>query len=372
MRIDRDELIGDIYSAATDSAGWSRVFAKFRQAFAGHTAVYTRLHAAPETHQLLATDLDPGFVRLYNGGYNALNVWATSPLNQAGSIVISEQIIPRGELERTEFYGDWLRPQRLKHALTCPLVRQEHRSLNLGLVRDDRRGEYGTADSRLLASLLPHLRRAIEIATRTEALALTRSASLDTLAADGSCLLVVGRGGEIHFASPEAEALLCEARVLTSRGRRLAGVDRAENGKLAGAIEAATREAPVPTGGLLALDGRGRTGRHSLAVTPISGERVGLFCEGRLCLVLVARPRDVTIPAAAALAAVFDLTPAEARLARALCNGETLADYAAASGVSATTVKTHLRALFAKIGVNRQVDLVRAVLTNPVLGRASL
>lgn len=81
MHLDSDQLIGDIYAAATDPAGWTRVFAKFQQAFSGHTALYERRHTTPETHQLLATDLDPDFVALYNGRYNALNVWATSQLN---------------------------------------------------------------------------------------------------------------------------------------------------------------------------------------------------------------------------------------------------------------------------------------------------
>lgn len=369
MKLDTDQLIGDIYAAATDAAGWNIVFAKLQQAFCGNTALYERLHAAPQTHQLIATDLDPDFVRAYNQGYNALNVWATSPLNQVGNIIVSEQMIARNDLERTQFYGEWLRPQGLTHALTSPLLRQEHRSLNIGLVRDHRRGEYGTEEGRLFGRLLPHLRRSVEIASRVEASALARAASLETVAADGTCLLVVSETGEIRFASPEAEALLAERTVLTTRGLRLAGVARAEDANLARAIQAATRVEPAPVGSLLTLEGFSHAPRHSVAVAPIGEERAGLFHEGRLCLVLVAKPRDVAVPSAQTLAIMFGLTPAEARLARAICNGESLATYAAATGVGVTTVKSHLRALFGKMGVNRQADIVRIVLTNPILTR---
>lgn len=369
MNLDKNQLIRDIYAAATDPSGWTRVFASFQQAFSGHTALYERRHSNPATHQLLATDLDPDFVRLYNGRYNALNVWATSPLNQAGGMVISERIITRSELERTEFYGDWLRPQRLQHAVTCPLIRQENRSINLGLVREQRRGEYGREELRLLGDLVAHLRRSVEIATRVEAIGLAQNVSLDALNATGACLMVIDSDGDICFASTEAELLIAERTVLTTRGRKLAAVDPAEHKKLELNIQAATTDAPMACGGLLSLDRRGLAPRHSVAVTPIAGERVGLFREQRLCLVMVARPRMASAPSVHALGAMFDLTPAEARLAQAICNGEAIGGYAAAWGVSVTTVKTHLRALFGKMGVNRQTDLVRLVLTDPILSR---
>lgn len=59
------------------------------------------------------------------------------------------------------------------------------------------------------------------------------------------------------------------------------------------------------------------------------------------------------------------LTPAEARLARALCGEESLQDYARASGVARTTVKTQLRSIFAKTGTTRQSALVRLVAAVP-------
>jgi len=59
------------------------------------------------------------------------------------------------------------------------------------------------------------------------------------------------------------------------------------------------------------------------------------------------------------LAARFDLTPAEARVAIHLVEGGDIASYAKAAGVSLGTVRTHLKAIFAKTGVNRQAALVK-------------
>lgn len=65
----------------------------------------------------------------------------------------------------------------------------------------------------------------------------------------------------------------------------------------------------------------------------------------------------------AALRDRFDLTEAEAALASALALGEHLTDYAERRGVRVQTVRNQLQSIFQKVGVNRQSDLVRRLLT---------
>lgn len=57
----------------------------------------------------------------------------------------------------------------------------------------------------------------------------------------------------------------------------------------------------------------------------------------------------------------FGLTPAETRLAARLKDGLTLKEAAGDLGVSVNTVRNQLRAVFEKMGLNRQSDLVRAL-----------
>lgn len=53
----------------------------------------------------------------------------------------------------------------------------------------------------------------------------------------------------------------------------------------------------------------------------------------------------------------FDLTESQARIAIFLSEGGTVAEYAAAMGISVATVRTHLKAIFAKTGAKRQAEL---------------
>lgn len=73
------------------------------------------------------------------------------------------------------------------------------------------------------------------------------------------------------------------------------------------------------------------------------------------------------IASARQLMSMFGLSAAEARLARALCHGETLEEYAEAQGVKLPTVKTQLRAVFGKTQTDRQVTLVALISGIPPL-----
>ena len=57
----------------------------------------------------------------------------------------------------------------------------------------------------------------------------------------------------------------------------------------------------------------------------------------------------------------FGLTPAEVRLARKLRDGRSLQDAADELSVSVNTVRNQLRAIFDKMGLKRQSDLIRAL-----------
>jgi DNA-binding NarL/FixJ family response regulator len=89
-----------------------------------------------------------------------------------------------------------------------------------------------------------------------------------------------------------------------------------------------------------------------------------------LALVLATAPEQRVL-AAADLAALFGLSPAECRLAVALTAGKRLPDIAADSGLQITTLRTQLSAILKKVGADRQVDLVRILTSVPVVSTPS-
>jgi DNA-binding CsgD family transcriptional regulator len=62
------------------------------------------------------------------------------------------------------------------------------------------------------------------------------------------------------------------------------------------------------------------------------------------------------------LRARFGLSPAEAQIALAVAGGATVRAVAASRGASVLTVRSQLKAIFRKVGVKSQVQLVSLVL----------
>lgn len=109
-------------------------------------------------------------------------------------------------------------------------------------------------------------------------------------------------------------------------------------------------------------------GPHFAYVTPAEGLPPALAASLPDASVLGAGVIAILFPAVeatdrlwASLRESFGLTPAETRLAAKLKDGLTLRETADALGVSVNTVRNQLRAVFDKMGLNRQSDLVRAL-----------
>ena len=86
-----------------------------------------------------------------------------------------------------------------------------------------------------------------------------------------------------------------------------------------------------------------------------------LRVAGERCVLMRMQRRNSgdTQPNPDHLAAVFRITPAEARVLAALVTGQTAAAYAASAGVSVNTVRKQIAMLMAKMQCNRQSELVR-------------
>ena len=80
-------------------------------------------------------------------------------------------------------------------------------------------------------------------------------------------------------------------------------------------------------------------------------------------VVVVADPARPTRLDPALVAVGLGLTPMESRVAVLLAEGKSLRGVAAATGCKESTIRWHLRQIFAKCGIARQAELVRLVLS---------
>ncbi len=97
-------------------------------------------------------------------------------------------------------------------------------------------------------------------------------------------------------------------------------------------------------------------------VLPVGRPETDLRVWPVAALVLVADPVRRTRIDPAVAAEALGLTGMESRVAVLLAEGMTVRDVAAAMGRAESTIRSHVKHMFAKHGLSRQADLVRLVL----------
>lgn len=170
-----------------------------------------------------------------------------------------------------------------------------------------------------------------------------------------AAFLISRSGRVLDIDERSAEFLRLEA-VLGLRNNRIWSPEPEFNAILSGAIERVAGLGKAET--LICQCKVAAQTRYAILLQPNQPQNVA-------CMVFpVGRRR---IASARQLMSLFGLSAAEARLARALCHGETLEEYAGAQGVKLPTIKTQLRAVFAKTKTDRQVILVSLITGIPPL-----
>jgi DNA-binding CsgD family transcriptional regulator len=93
---------------------------------------------------------------------------------------------------------------------------------------------------------------------------------------------------------------------------------------------------------------------------PVRGDARDIFTRAT-CFLIVTPVDRSRVPSAGLIQGLFDLSPAEARVAWSLAAGNDATATAGQQGVSVETVRSHVKAILQKSGMNRQADFVAAI-----------
>ena len=212
--------------------------------------------------------------------------------------------------------------------------------------------------------LLPHIRQYVSVRHALVG-AGALGASLDELlATTGSGILELDWRGRILAANDRARELLRAADGLFDEGGFLFARSPADDD----ALQRLLRRALPPMGtqgaaGSMTVTRSEALRRLRLHVTPVGGRETEFRAWPVAALVLVADPGSGRRLDPGLVAATLGLTPMESRVAVRLAEGQAVREIASATGRTLSTIRTHVRHIFTKQGINRQADLVRLVLS---------
>jgi DNA-binding CsgD family transcriptional regulator/PAS domain-containing protein len=359
------EKLGELIEAvALDMSLWPKVLEALVSASGADGAALIYQSQADGRGQSIIAGIDPAATPLYFGEFATNN-----PLQRAGTlrekidnfrprILNDEHLLPKPELTGSDFYNGVLRPFDMHSILMVGLgVRDVHR-VGINLVRAARRPQFDTPELSAMNRWHGALIRAFDVGMAVAPVAAVGAdlaAVLDTLA---DAVFLVDHGGRIVLANRRAEEMVAAGHALRAIDGRL----RPRQPDQARRLEVLIGQAlcnPSPVGGAMALAAVDQRLPLSLTVTPLNPRRPTLFAPPATAMVRVCdfvAPLPVT---ERLLTELFQLTPAEARVAAALAQGLTPREVAERLAVSFNTVRAQLVRIFEKTGVSRQADLVR-------------
>ncbi len=278
-----------------------------------------------------------------------------------GFISYDHMILTESERNRDEFYTDRLGPIGLRFYLAAQVFCSASHQAVFAVQRSPAQGRFGDAEIALLKRLLPHLQQATDLRFRLTAARINSPPDLSGLEKLNEGCLTIDRAGT-------ALSVNSRATEIVSQGDGIGLL----KGRLFFADETAARRYSRGLGHLDPVGGKLMTG-CSFPVRRPNGKRPYLIAVHSLpqkneftpyarpaaAVVFIRDPDRLARLNTRLLRQSYGLTAAESDLAAALDRGLRLQDVAVERHVSITTVRSQLYALMAKMGVNRQTDLIR-------------
>ena len=218
-------------------------------------------------------------------------------------------------------------------------------------------GDWSGAQVDAIRHVLPHVRQFVRV---RHALAKARAEGMGTAALLDTRrigMLLLDGAGRVVEANDRARAALARGEGLAVRDGRLVGAPPADPACVARLLAAACsgRAGSLP----IARPARNPLVLHATPLTPLGKTSSGVV------QVLLAEPFSTSPINAARVASALGLTPGQGVVAAALARGGTAASIAAASHRSEAAVRWHIRQALQRLGLSRQADLVRVVLSTP-------
>jgi DNA-binding CsgD family transcriptional regulator len=347
-----ESLIDRIYEAALIPEHWAEVLETLNRIGGGlGTTMFAssdgpmRWRATPGLYELVRGMVESGELRENDRHPRAL------ALDHAGFIGDQHLFAPEERLQST-LHQRFLSPNGLGWCAGTLIRPPSGDVMVLSIERLEQDGPATPEILRQLDALRPHLARATLIASRLQMQqARAAVAALDMM---GLPAAMLGRNG--HSLAMNDLLAAMTPQLVQDRQDRLQLTDREADPLLATALESlraaqgtTTRSIPIPA----------REGQSAMVVhlVPVRGQARDIF-DNTLALLVVTPVTHGGVAQADVIQGLFDLTPAEARVARSIATGNTPELIAQVQGVSVETVRKQLAAVLAKTGLRRQASLV--------------
>lgn len=359
-------IVRDIYVAATESKPMREVLQRVTERARASAAFTFTPFALPHEGRIdEQVGLDPVATQKYLTEGVTTDLWYYALLRRHGALrtgvaYTSQNLTTERELHRSRFYADYLKPMGIGSAAGIIVgdgSSADSPEMPLVVYREPGAAPFGPDALALLQRLQPHLTRALAVRRRLGSAAGSYEKLVFDQLADAA--VVVSAHRHILVSNPAAEALFERfGRAVVNAGK-LCGDAPAATAALEQGLKTCAGHRPSQEAlsalRLAGVPGRGVVAR--LAPCPARVPRA----EAAAAVVFLSEELPRGRELRRVLMSLYRLSAAEAILAEALAQGQTVEGVAEARQVALSTVRTQVRAVFAKTGTSRQTELIRLI-----------
>jgi DNA-binding CsgD family transcriptional regulator len=365
------ELVERIYDAALDPDRWTACLEDLASAtFSSGATLALHDLAGGVRRNLWWVNADPELVA-EDEAWAARNpfIRAAGHMLHTGLVGRSCDFVPMRDVQRSEYFNDYLRRVDFCDHIAACLAREHDVSSNLFLMKPIGSEPHDASDVALVRVLLPHLQRALAIHRRLEALTGVSSAVTEVLDRLPFGVVLLDERGSSLLANRTASAILASGDGLAlSREGRLEARSPSANASLARSVAGACatgRGKGFDAGGTLLVPRMSGGRPLAILITPLRVADARFGQVHPVAAVFLSDPERGAPEPREILRRLYGFTPAESVVAWMLLAGKRIADVSEELAVTENTVRTHVKRVLAKADCRSQADLVRVLMSGP-------
>lgn len=372
------DLVELIYASSFDRTMWPRVLDRLRLVMGASGTDFCSFDLSrPSTIITYSNGIvDAAFRHEYLTHFIQADPWVVAArrhnLFKAGTVGVGEEVVATSDLKKTPFFNEFGRRYDYVGGITAIIGGDGVKGSALNVCRAPNRS-FGAEEVRLLRTLMPHLERALQVHEKIADCDSRVHAFEEALNQLVTGALLVDQSCRVLFANHAALAILAEQDGLTLRKDALEAHTARDTAFLrtliGGAGETVTGKGLLSGGvALLARPSGRRPLQVTVAPPPPREEIRGLR---RSCaVVFVVDPEATPEPDVALLARTYGFTRAESEIVRLVLLGQSIQEITGSLDLTAHTVRSYFKQLFAKTGTHRQAEFVRLMMMSTVRKRA--
>lgn len=371
----QDEIISGFYAAAAGEKRWPDVLAPLLEPFDAWAIT------------LFGIDLQMGAVDFsFEAGQSPpeasidyIRVWHRH--DPRGAIVQGMPVGPWGSchhhfdedfVERDPFFQQFLIPYGGRWTSGGNVYRDERVNVVMSIHRGPAAGPLPDSELPACERLGHHMGKALALWLSRRQREARAMLGMEVVQRLPQPVAIIDSARRIVGVNPAAQKFLAGSPLLRENAGSLGARNAADDARLLIALRSLRLSEPEAQSTERVFIGLGHAGspsRIGLCMQSLApASTMGAFGSEALAMVLFHDPDNRARPDAFTLAAMYDLTPAEARVATALCAGDTLADISERQNLSIHTVRSQIKAVFDKTGCRRQAELVAKLAVLPQIG----